>query len=92
MGNLKRVLIKNLGVSRSCLMQLKAPDRSVDIAPPISFFFCHGLMLIASFLPGKAAHFKYRNPFESRINISRTYFQKKKKSHKFGHIAIFDIL
>ena len=39
MGNLKRVLIKNLGVSRSCLMQLKAPDRSVDIAPPISFFF-----------------------------------------------------
>ena len=38
MGNLKRVLIKNLGVSRSCLMQLKAPDRSVDIAPPISFF------------------------------------------------------
>ena len=89
MGNLKRVLIKNLGVSRSCLMQLKAPDRSVDIAPPSSFFFGHGL--IASFLPGKAAHFKYRNPFESRINISRTYFQKK-KSHKFGHIAIFDIL
>ena len=41
-GNLKRVLIKNLGVSRSCLMQLKAPDRSVDIAPPISFFFVMG--------------------------------------------------